>query len=150
MTLIRSRGVPWRTSSPAMCVRRHQDPVGQGDVAEPALVEPVEFAQVEPAVAEVDREEVGRLLGFDGEDVLLLADVAVDHAQDRRDAQAAAGGQRQVRPDIAEQQRQPGTTALDRPRHRVGRTAGSATGPPDAATPGLRAASFASSCNAAS
>ena len=69
---------------------RHEDQVGEFQLAEPPRVQPVEFVAVERAVAEVEAEEVGRDLGLAVEHRALLADVAVDHAQDGRDAQLPA------------------------------------------------------------
>ena len=46
-----------------------EDPVGPLDVPEPSVVEPVEPFEVELAVAQVDREEVGRLGGLAFEDL---------------------------------------------------------------------------------
>ena len=91
-----------------------EDPVGQGDIAEAPGVEPVEGLEVEPAVAQVDREEVGRLGRLSLEDDPLLADVAVDHAQDRRHAERPAGRQGELGPDVAEDQRGLGPLPLDR------------------------------------
>jgi hypothetical protein len=71
-------------------------------------VQPVELVAVDRAVAQVDREEVGRGLPLPLQDEPLLADVAVDHAQDRGDAVLAAGRQRELRPDVAEDQRRVG------------------------------------------
>ena len=64
-----------------------EDAVGELQVAEPPVVEPGEFLAVECAVAEVDPEEVGGGLHLALEDDLLLADVPMDHAQDRGDAE---------------------------------------------------------------
>ncbi len=63
------------------------------------------------AVAEVDREEVGRGLGLALEHETFLADVAVHHAQDRGDAQLSAERQRELRADVAEDQRRAGSPA---------------------------------------
>ena len=98
MTVILSRGVPWPTSVSGDVVRGDEDAVGQLDVAEPPVVQPGQLVAVERAVAEVDREEVGRGLGLALENLPFLADVAVDHAQDRGDPEFAAARQGESEP----------------------------------------------------
>ena len=83
---------------------RHEDPVGQLDVAEPTLVQPGHLPGIDLAAAEIDREEVRSGLGLDLHHPALLADVAVDHAQHRCDAEWPARGQGELRGDVAEEQ----------------------------------------------
>ncbi len=83
-------------------LRGHQDHVSQREVAEPALVQPVELGAVERAITQVDREELRATFGFLFENLGLLADVAVDHGENRGNAQPAAERQRSGRADVAE------------------------------------------------
>ena len=95
----------------------YEDPVGQLEVAEASTMQPVEGSEVEPAVSQVDREEVGRPGGLGFEDRLLLPDVAVDHAQDARDPHLPAERQGELGADIAEDEGRRGHLPLDLSGH---------------------------------
>ena len=91
---------------------RDEHAIGQVELAQPAIVQPGQLLAIEPGVAQVDRQEVGRPLGLLLEDPELFADVAVDHAEDGRDARPAAEGQRPVRADVAEDEQGPRARAI--------------------------------------
>ena len=74
-------------------VRRNKDPVGQRQVAQPALMEPGKKLAIERPAAEIHPHVLRRDRGFGLQHALFIANVAVDHAEDRRDAQPAAKGQ---------------------------------------------------------
>jgi hypothetical protein len=57
---------------------------------------------VDGSVSQVDREKIGSQLGLASEDLTLLTDIAVNHAQDGIDANPAAQWEGELRTHVAE------------------------------------------------
>src|SRR5262249_36798982 len=94
-------------------VRRDEDPIGQGRVPSPAVVEPGQLVMIETAVPEVDRAELRRELGLAVKDLDLLKDVAVDQAEDDGYAELTAPRQGELRADVAEREEHLGADSVD-------------------------------------
>ena len=75
-----------------MC-RWDEDQVGQFQFGEASVVQPIQFASVERAIAEVEPEELRRRLGLAVEHGALFTDVAVNHTE--HDGHALITTQRQ-------------------------------------------------------
>jgi hypothetical protein len=79
-------------------------------------MEPGELLTVKRRSSEIDRHELRRGGRFGVEHRKLLTHVAVNHTHDRRNTHPPAQGQRDGRPDVAEEQDRAGPSPLDQTR----------------------------------